>query len=98
MSEDRTAQARQIARYWLGDGEQVMILADDGPWVTYDSHVAALISASAAKDEEIAKLRASLQKVAEHDGERGEFTDDDIFERKPSPQDIARAVLKGSNG
>ena len=45
------ATARETKRYWLGDGEQVAIEGEDGPWVLYTDHVTALSAATAEQDK-----------------------------------------------
>lgn len=57
------AQAREIPRYWIGDGEQVMVPAPDGPWVLYADHE----SATAVLRDAHARL------TAERDGARAEL-------------------------
>lgn len=43
---------------------------------------------------EVMRLRRALERIAEHDGERGNFVND-VFERKSSPQQIALEALQG---
>lgn len=44
------------------------------------------------------RLERALQQIAEHSGDRGQFTDEEIWERIPSQRDIAMSALSTRHG